>query len=102
MYSSVDEVFAEPICQQFERDTGITVELMPDTEETKSTGLLNRLLAESAAAQMPLRSDARLPDGFPFQPVAQFKAMSVDYAALAEKLEELSSGFLKQWVDDNQ
>jgi len=46
VYSSVDEVFAEPICQQFERDTGITVDLVPDTEETKSTGLLNRLIAE--------------------------------------------------------
>ncbi|MFV1968406.1 MAG: extracellular solute-binding protein [Pirellulaceae bacterium] len=46
VYSSVDEVFAEPICRQFQRDTGITVELVPDTEETKSTGLLNRLIAE--------------------------------------------------------
>lgn len=46
VYSSVDEVFAEPICKQFEQDTGIKVELVPDTEETKSTGLLNRLIAE--------------------------------------------------------
>ena len=46
VYTSVDEVFAEPICKQFEQDTGIKVELMPDTEETKSTGLLNRLIAE--------------------------------------------------------
>ena len=46
VYTSVDEVFAEPICKQFERETGIKVELMPDTEETKSTGLLNRLIAE--------------------------------------------------------
>lgn len=48
VYSSVDEVFAEPICQQFEKETGITVQLVPDTEETKSTGLLNRLIAEKA------------------------------------------------------
>ena len=46
VYTSVDEVFAEPICKQFEADTGITVQLVPDTEETKSTGLLNRLIAE--------------------------------------------------------
>jgi len=46
VYTSVDEVFAEPICKQFEQDTGIQVELMPDTEETKSTGLVNRLIAE--------------------------------------------------------
>ena len=46
VYSSVDEVFAEPIGKQFEQETGIKVELVPDTEETKSTGLLNRLIAE--------------------------------------------------------
>lgn len=46
VYSSVDEVFAEPICRRFEKDTGIHVELVSDTEETKSTGLLNRLIAE--------------------------------------------------------
>jgi len=46
VYTSVDEVFAEPICKRFEKETGIKVQLMPDTEETKSTGLLNRLIAE--------------------------------------------------------
>ncbi len=51
VYTSVDEVFAEPICRQFERDTGIQVDLMPDTEETKSTGLVNRLIAEKARPQ---------------------------------------------------
>jgi iron(III) transport system substrate-binding protein len=58
-------------------------------------------LARSEAAQMPLRSDVALPDGFPFKPVSQLKAMSVDYGVLAEKLDELSGGFLKQWVDEN-
>lgn len=59
-------------------------------------------LARSEAAQMPLRSDVELPDGFSFKSVAQLKAMSVDYGALADKLEEISGGFLKQWVDENQ
>jgi iron(III) transport system substrate-binding protein len=58
-------------------------------------------LARSEAAQMPLRSDVALPDGFPFKPVSQLRAMSVDYGVLAEKLDELSGGFLKQWVDEN-
>ena len=40
---SVDDIFARPVCEQFEKDTGIKVKLVPDTEETKSTGLLNRL-----------------------------------------------------------
>ena len=51
VYSSVDDVFARPVCEQFERDTGITVLLVPDTEETKSTGLLNRLIAEKERPQ---------------------------------------------------
>jgi len=51
VYTSVDDVFARPICEQFERDTGIKVLLVPDTEETKSTGLLNRLIAEKERPQ---------------------------------------------------
>ena len=51
VYTSVDDVFAEPICRQFESETGIHVQLVTDTEETKSTGLLNRLLAERERPQ---------------------------------------------------
>ncbi|MBX9964708.1 MAG: extracellular solute-binding protein [Burkholderiales bacterium] len=46
VYTSVDDVFARPIVRAFEQQTGIPIRLVPDTEETKSTGLLNRLLAE--------------------------------------------------------
>ena len=46
VYSSVDDVFARPVAEQFEQATGIVVRLVPDTEETKSTGLVNRLIAE--------------------------------------------------------
>jgi iron(III) transport system substrate-binding protein len=46
VYTSVDDVFARPVAEKFEKDTDITVKLVPDTEETKSTGLLNRLIAE--------------------------------------------------------
>src|SRR5215207_1232261 len=51
VYSSVDDVFARPICEQFQKQTGITVKLVPDTEETKSTGLVNRLIAEKKRPQ---------------------------------------------------
>ena len=51
VYTSVDDVFARPIAEKFEREKGIKVKLVPDTEETKSTGLLNRLLAEKARPQ---------------------------------------------------
>ena len=48
VYTSVDDVFARPVAERFEKETGIAVKLVTDTEETKSTGLLNRLLAEKA------------------------------------------------------
>ncbi len=51
VYTSVDDEFARPIAEQFEKETGIKVKLVPDTEETKSTGLLNRLIAEKARPQ---------------------------------------------------
>jgi iron(III) transport system substrate-binding protein len=51
VYTSVDDVFARPVAEQFEKDTGIKVELVPDTEETKSTGLLNRLIMEKDRPQ---------------------------------------------------
>ena len=51
VYTSVDDVFARPIAEAFQKDTGLTVQLVPDTEETKSTGLLNRLIAEKERPQ---------------------------------------------------
>lgn len=46
VYTSVDDVFARPLAERFQRETGVEVKLVPDTEETKSTGLVNRLIAE--------------------------------------------------------
>lgn len=46
VYVSHDQVFSEPILKDFERDTGIKVRAVYDTEESKSTGALNRLIAE--------------------------------------------------------
>jgi len=46
VYTSVDDVFARPIAERIAEEIGVEVRLVPDTEETKSTGLLNRLLAE--------------------------------------------------------
>ncbi len=51
VYTSIDDVFARPIAEKFEKTSGITVKLVPDTEETKSTGLLNRLIAEKNRPQ---------------------------------------------------
>jgi iron(III) transport system substrate-binding protein len=43
---SHDQVFSEPILTDFEKETGIKVRAVYDTEETKSTGTMNRLIAE--------------------------------------------------------
>ncbi len=46
VYTSVDQVYAEPILEEFETATGITVQAVYDVEATKTTGLVNRLIAE--------------------------------------------------------
>jgi iron(III) transport system substrate-binding protein len=46
VYVSHDQVFSEPILKDFERDTGIAVRAVYDTEETRSAGVMNRLVAE--------------------------------------------------------
>src|SRR5688500_1236821 len=46
VYVSTDRVFSEPILRAYEQRTGVKVNAVYDTEETKSTGLANKLLAE--------------------------------------------------------
>jgi len=46
VYTTVDQIFSEPILRDFEKETGIKVKAIFDTEETKSTGVLNRIIAE--------------------------------------------------------
>jgi iron(III) transport system substrate-binding protein len=65
VYVSEDQVFSEPILKDFERETGITVKSVFDTEESKSTGVMNRLIAEKDNPQAdvywanePARADA--------------------------------------------
>src|SRR5436305_3989266 len=64
VYVSEDQVFSEPILKDFERETGIKVNAVFDTEEAKSTGVMNRLLAEKNNPQAdvywanePVRAD---------------------------------------------
>ncbi len=46
VYVSEDKVFSRPVLDAFEKKTGIEVEAVYDTEESKSTGVMNRLIAE--------------------------------------------------------
>ena len=46
IYTSVDQIFSEPILDKFEEETGIAVKAVYDVEAAKTTGLVNRLIAE--------------------------------------------------------
>jgi iron(III) transport system substrate-binding protein len=65
VYVSHDQVFSEQILKDFEHATGIKVLAVYDTEETKSAGVMNRLIAEKANPQAdvywanePIRAEA--------------------------------------------
>lgn len=51
IYTSVDQVFAEPILKEYEAQSGVRVLAVYDVEATKTTGLVNRLLAEKENPQ---------------------------------------------------
>ena len=51
VYTTVDQIFSEPVLKEFETETGIIVKAVFDTEETKSTGVLNRIIAEKENPQ---------------------------------------------------
>jgi iron(III) transport system substrate-binding protein len=51
LYTSIDEPIARPIVNDFEKQTGIKVTLVTDTEATKSIGLAEKLRAEKAHPQ---------------------------------------------------
>ncbi len=51
VYTSQDEVFAEPIFKDFEAQTGIHVRPVYDSEAVKTVGLVNRLLTEQSNPQ---------------------------------------------------
>lgn len=46
IYTSVDQVYSEPVLKEFENRTGIHVLPVYDVEAAKTTGLVNRLIAE--------------------------------------------------------
>ena len=46
VYASQDQVYAEPILQDFTKSTGIRVRAIYDSEAVKTVGLVNRLIAE--------------------------------------------------------
>ena len=54
VYTSQDQVYAEPILREFEQQTGIPVRAVYDSEAVKTVGLVNRLIAEKDNPQCDL------------------------------------------------
>ena len=48
VYVAHDQIYSEPILKQFEAETGIKAKIAFDTEASKTTGLVQRLIAEAA------------------------------------------------------
>ncbi len=51
IYAAQDQVYAEPILRAFEKETGLKVKAVYDSEAVKTVGLANRLLAERSHPQ---------------------------------------------------
>jgi iron(III) transport system substrate-binding protein len=51
IYTALDQVYSEPILKQFEAITGIHTKAVYDIEAAKTTGLVNRLIAEKKNPQ---------------------------------------------------
>jgi iron(III) transport system substrate-binding protein len=51
VYAAQDQVYAEPILKAFQKETGIRVRAVYDSEAVKTVGLANRLLAERSHPQ---------------------------------------------------
>ncbi|RLA75118.1 MAG: iron ABC transporter substrate-binding protein [Epsilonproteobacteria bacterium] len=51
IYVSEDQVFSQPLLKDFEKETGVRVDAIYDTEESKSTGVMNRLIAQKSNPQ---------------------------------------------------
>ncbi len=51
VYTSVDQVYSEPILKAYEQSTGVRVKAVYDVEAAKTTGLVTRLDAEKARPQ---------------------------------------------------
>jgi len=51
IYAAQDQVYAEPILKEFEKQSGIKVRAIYDSEATKTVAIANRLLAERSHPQ---------------------------------------------------
>ncbi len=87
VYVSEDQIFAAPILEDFQKETGIKVKAVYDTEESKSTGVMNRLIAEKNNPQ----ADVYWANEVVRAEVLKQKGISASYAS--PNAEEIPAGF---------
>ncbi len=97
VYVSEDQVFSEPVLKDFEKETGIEVRAIYDTEEAKSTGAMNRLIAEKENPQAdvywanePIRAEVLKQKGIS---AAYFSPVAKDIPAVFKDPEGFWTGF---------
>ena len=56
IYTSQDQQFAEPVLNEFTKQTGIRVRAVYDSEAVKTVGLAQRLIAEAGGSAAPHES----------------------------------------------
>lgn len=100
VYTSVDQIFSEPVLAQFEKETGIRVKAVYDAEAQKTVGLEKRLIAERERPQADVFWNSeflrtlrtlRLAEGGLFAPYASPAAS--DIPAQFRSPENLWTGF---------
>ncbi len=95
VYTTVDQIFSEPILKEFEKETGITIKAVYDTEETKSTGVLNRLIAEKENPQCDV-----FWSGDPVRTIVlKNKGISSPYnSSIAKDIDKVFKDFENHWT----
>jgi len=87
VYTTVDQIFSEPLLKDFEKQTGIKVKSLFDTEGKLAV----------SCAQMPLHKGVKTPENIPS--LDNINTMKINYDITARKLEEIQED-LKLWVDN--
>ena len=97
VYVSEDQVFSQPLLKDFEKETSVKVNAIYDSEESKSTGVMNRLIAEKNNPQAdvywanePIRAEVLRSKGI----LAPYKSPnSIDIPAVFKEKDNYWCGF---------
>lgn len=89
LYVSVDEHFARLVIDQFQKETGIAVKVVGDTEAKKTTGLADRLRSEKDKPQADVFWSSEI----------VLTAALADEGVLEEHLSDATKDWPREWRD---